>query len=480
MNQHIRILRNTVALAFPYFVNPFISFVLIIMISRYLGVEGLGQYSLIQSYLSLFGTLASLGLTTLIVREVSRRPDEIHVFLFNATLFGLVSSLISITVMDTIVASMGYPQVVVSACIVASVSLIMSTTISYLEGVLRSSERSEYIALAYLVETVLKVAICVLLLLLGYGIIALFVVFVGTRFVALLFMFRSYVRTSGKPVLRLRRDIWLQLTREAVTFASIAIFSGIHLGIDQIILSKLKTLESVGIYSAADRLMQICKALPLAFAAAVLPFLTREHASGAERLPALAGSCLRYVLMAMLPIAVGTAILADEIVSLIYGTKFFSAGSVLRLHIFSILPMGTVFILAEVLIVTDNQKVDLLINIVAACVNVVLCFLFIPYLSEIGAALAVLVTMIIFCGIQIWYIRRRLFNIPILNQIWKPLVATAGMGIVTSLLMAQNLILNVVISAIVYFLLLNMLKALTPEETTFLKGIKGLNIFRKP
>jgi O-antigen/teichoic acid export membrane protein len=479
MNQHTRILRNTVALAFPNLVGPFISFVLIITISRYLGVEGLGQYSLIQSYLSLFTTLASLGLTTLIVREVSRRPDETHVFLFNAALFGVVSSLISITVMDTIVASMGYPQVVVSACIVASLSLITSTTISYLEGVLRSSERSEYIALAYLLETFLKVLTCVVLLLRGYGIMALFVVFVGTRFVALIFMFRAYVKTAGKPVLRLRRDIWLQLSREAVTFASIAIFSSIHLGIDQIILSKLKTIESVGIYDAADRLTEICKALPLAFAAALLPVLTREHALGAERLRTLVASCLRYVLMAMAPLAVGTAILADELVGWIYGTKFFAAGAVLRLHIFSIIPMSMVFILAEVLIVTDNQRVDLLINIVAACLNVLLCFLFIPHLSELGAALAVLVTMIVFCGIQILYIRRRLFNMPFLNLGWKTLAGTAGMGTVTYLLTTQNLIVNVATSAVVYLLLLCVLKALTPGEMTFLKGIAGWGRFPK-
>jgi O-antigen/teichoic acid export membrane protein len=473
MNQRTSIIKNTVALALPNVLNPFVSFVLILVIARYLGVEGLGQYSLIQSYLSLFGTLASLGLTTLIVREVSRRPDEIHVFLFNAALFGMVSSLVSVGAMDAMVAFMGYPHIVVSASFVASISLMTSTTISYLEGVLRSLERSEYIASAYMVETFLKVAICVLLLLQGYGIIALFVVFVGTRFVALLLMFRSYVKAAGKPVLILKREIWLQLSREAVTFASIAVFSSIHLGIDQIILSKLKSLESVGIYSAADRLMEICKALPLAFAAAVLPVLTREHALGADRLPALAGSCLRYAFMAMAPIAVGTAILADEFISLIYGAKFFSAGSVLRLHIFSIVPMSMVFILAEVLIVTDNQRVDLLINIIAACANVALCFLFIPRLSEYGAALAVLVTMTTFFGIQIWYIRHRLFSIPFLSLAWKTCMGTAGMGTATYLLKTQNLILNIAMSAVVYVLLLCVLKALTHEEKTFLRGIVG-------
>ncbi len=199
----------------------------------------------------------------------------------------------------------------------------------------------------------------------------------------------------------------------------------------------------------------------------------------AKKLQALSVSCLRYVFMAMIPIAVGTAILADEIINGIYGTKFFLAGAVLRLHIFSIVPMSIVFILAEVLIVTDNQRTDLLINIVAAFVNVMLCLLFIPRLAEWGAALAVLVTMVIFCGLQTWYIRRRLFSMPFLNGVWKAVASTAAMGTVTYLLKTQNLIVNVTASAAAYFLLLWVLRALTPEEATFLQGIAGSQIFRR-
>ena len=68
------LLKNTVALSIPSAVNPFVSLALVYVVSRRLGVEGMGQYSLLLSYLNIFTTVASLGLGALIVREVVEKP----------------------------------------------------------------------------------------------------------------------------------------------------------------------------------------------------------------------------------------------------------------------------------------------------------------------------------------------------------------------------------------------------------------------
>jgi len=68
------ILKNTFALFLTNLLNPIVSFLLVLVISRYLGVEGLGQYSLVMSYVAIFGALASLGLGSLLVREVAKSP----------------------------------------------------------------------------------------------------------------------------------------------------------------------------------------------------------------------------------------------------------------------------------------------------------------------------------------------------------------------------------------------------------------------
>jgi O-antigen/teichoic acid export membrane protein len=468
MDGRANVFRNTLALAVPNVLNPLISFLLILVISRYRGVTGLGQYSLVMAYLGIFGTLASLGLADLVVREVARNRERLHAFLFNAGLFGAITSVVSLAAMNLMVVAMGYESDLIRACFIASLSLLASTAITYLEAIFRSVERSKHIAFAFVVENSIKVAACVVLLLKGYGIPSLFVVVLATRFLCLSILTYSYIRVLGKPGCSLDPEIWRILAREAPTFTSIAIFSTIHLSLDSIMLSKLKSLDSVGIYSAADRLLAICKTFPIAFASALLPFFTRARLGGLKDLQGEVQNTLRYLMALLIPIVIGTMVLANDFILMIYGAKFAGAGQVLRYHIISLLPFSTVFLLAQVLISTDNQRIDLIINIVAALVNFVLNFMLIPRFAEMGAVIATLTSIVIFNQLQYIYLKKFLFPLSFFSIAYKPLVAAVGMGIVTYLLRDFNLLLSVAVSAIIYGALLLMLKAITYEELIFL------------
>ncbi len=109
------LLKNTLALSIPSAVNPFVSLALVYVVSRKLGVEGMGQYSLLLSYLNIFTTVASLGLGGLIVREVARKPEDVHTLTGNAILFGLVSSIIAMVLMDFGVTFLRYDNELLTA-----------------------------------------------------------------------------------------------------------------------------------------------------------------------------------------------------------------------------------------------------------------------------------------------------------------------------------------------------------------------------
>lgn len=465
------ILKNTFALFLTNLLNPIVSFLLVLVISRYLGVEGLGQYSLVMSYVAIFGALASLGLGSLLVREVAKRPESLHVLFSNAVLFGTVASLITLLGMNAVVASMGYQREVVQASFILSLSLVVSTPAYFVESVFRSVEKSEYIAVTGFIENTVKVALCILLAVLGYGIVPICGVILATRVFALVLFIYFYVKVLGRPAWGFRPDIWLFLAREAPFFAGIVIFSTIHLSVDQIILSKLKSIEAVGIYSASDRLLSICKTFPLAFSSALLPFFTKEFSAGTAQLRDLSVASCRYMFLLALPLVAGTAILSDQMINLIYGQKFSASGPLLTVQIFSLIPFGLAYMFASVLIATGNQKVDMTINMVAALLNIALNFVLISWLAEMGAVIATLTTIVVFHQLQVRYVRKHLFAISFPPLMYKALLATLIMGVVTYLMRDLHVLINVAVSAAVYFVAALVLKALTPEEIRFLRGL---------
>ncbi len=471
MTERNSILKNTVALAVPNVLNPVVSFLLILLISRYLGVQGLGEYSLILSYFGIFSTLASLGLADLLVREAARRPGEMHNLFANALLFGVVSSLAAMLGMNAVVVMLDYQREIVLASFICSFALIASTSATYAEAMFRSRELSEYVALYYVVENAIRVGVCVFLLHRGFGIPALFYAFMGTRVLGVFFIYVLYLRVLGRPTWSQNREMWKLLAGQAATFASIAVFSTIHLSVDQIMLSKLANIESVGIYSAADRLLTICKTFPAAFASALLPFFTKAYVDGRNTLVDLVMKSIRYLMLTLLPVVIGTVILADSFIVLIYGAKFMESVEVLRLHIVSLIPFSLVFLLAQTLIATDKQAVDLKINVVAAVLNVVLNFALIPPLGVIGSVLATLITVVAFYFLQNVYIRSYLFSVSLAQVSVRPLAAALGMGVVTYGLRGQNVFLNVAISAMAYFGLAWVLRAVSREDVRALAAI---------
>ncbi len=475
MRTYAAIIHNTLALAVPSILNPLISFLLVLVISRYMGVEGLGKYSLVLSYAAIFSTLASMGLGDLCVREVARDRSQAHVYLVNAVSMGIAASLVSMAAMNAMVFGMGYETDILWAAVICSLSIPASTAIGFMEAIFRSLERSYYVAGSFVAENVVRVVVCVWLLLTGHGIIPVFTAIFASRIFGMLLLFGFYVRVMGFPKVGLNSGILRFLLSEAPTFASIAIFSTIHLSVDQIMLSKLQGLEAVGLYSAADRLLSISKTVPVAFSAALLTFFSREHASSPGNLRALCIDGLRFTALAVLPLVVGTCILADRFIELLYGSQFAQAGAILRVHMISLIPFSTVYILAQVLIATNNQRVDLVINVMAALVNIALNFVLIPFLGTMGAVVATLVTILLFNQAQYWYIKQRLFSLPMLSSMLRPIVASLIMGGCTFLLRDTSIIISIFVSAAVYLVLIVRTGCLTSDEINGLLRFVGIN-----
>lgn len=459
------LLKNTIALSAPNWANPFVSLLLVYVLSRRLGVEGMGQYALLSSYLSVFTTIASLGLGGLIVREISRNPEEIHTLTVNSLLFGLLSSLIAIIIMDSITGLLHYDRELLLALIIGSVSLIPASCSRFMESAFLAVERTEFIALGQFFDNLTKVILCTIFVLLGHGIVAISTMTVLARVLGLGLLLIFYLNTIGILRVKLDRNVWAMLLKGSPTFLGIAIFSSIYLNIDVILLSKLANVSSVGIYSAASKINQLCVIVPTALSFAVLPTFSRSFVHGLDSLRKKTELSIHYILVICLPLTAGIIVLANRLIFLIYGQEFAGSAPILRLIAPSLVFYSLTLILSQALIAANYQRIDLAINIVAAILAVGLNCLLIPRFAEFGAALAGVFTVLIFAILQIIFVVRNMFTVRLIQIAIKPLLASIGMVIVTYALRDTNLLTNYLISTLVYFAFLVFLKGLYPPST---------------
>lgn len=87
-----RALKNAGILVALRFLLPLLSFALIVVLSRTLGAEGLGRYSLVFSFLTIFSAVSALGLGTVISREGAGDSQRLSTVVPTALLLGGVTA----------------------------------------------------------------------------------------------------------------------------------------------------------------------------------------------------------------------------------------------------------------------------------------------------------------------------------------------------------------------------------------------------
>src|SRR5271169_646450 len=98
MSRLSAVLRNTGYLAFAETAKPALSFVLILVIARTLGRDGMGSYTIILTFTSLFELIATFGVGPLIVRGIASDPDRLSFYANGAIGVAIVATAIVLPV----------------------------------------------------------------------------------------------------------------------------------------------------------------------------------------------------------------------------------------------------------------------------------------------------------------------------------------------------------------------------------------------
>src|SRR5262245_34776461 len=184
MDPRSRIAKNTTVLILLRVVTPLLSLALVAAVSRFLGADGLGRYSLAFTFLLFFNTIAPLGLHALITREGARDGVALDTILANAIVLGTVGSIASMLLMMAVGGMLGYDAATRSAMALLSLALLPSALGAYFDAAFAALERMECIALTTLADNAFKIGLGLTVLLLGYGLDAVILAAVVARFLA--------------------------------------------------------------------------------------------------------------------------------------------------------------------------------------------------------------------------------------------------------------------------------------------------------
>ncbi|HMC83670.1 MAG TPA: flippase [Candidatus Polarisedimenticolia bacterium] len=409
-----RTLHNTALLISFEIANPLLSILLVGTMTRTLGAEGTGAYNLLLNYFFVAHSFTSLGLNSLVTREVSRDHHAARRHLCSSISLGLPTSLLMAVAVVLVIHLAGYSPEVVRGAGWVALSLLPSIIILYSESIFIAFEKVRYMVGLTMLENAAKVVTGLWLLHHGYGVVALMSSFAGFRFLNLLLNLTVFHFRIAPLRWDYDWEIMQKLIRNVPVFGTIFIVAALYLRTDVFMLSKLGTLAAVGYYTTGYRLFAIAQVVPKSFNTSIYPVFSKLFHESQDSYQKASGLAVRYILVVLLPIAAGIGELAEPVVRLLFGPGFEASASVLKVVIWTLVPYGIVRVLASLLFASNRQHIDLKVNLMGLATNVLLNVLLIPRFGILGCAWAALLSMCCFLGYQCFFLRGEVG--PVLRQ----------------------------------------------------------------
>ena len=178
---------------------------------------------------------------------------------------------------------------------------------------------------------------------------------------------------------------------------------------------------------------------------------------------------MQYLFILGLPLTVGTMLLSDQIILLIYGDQFVPSIAALQILAWDIILFFTYVSLGTILQAINKQNQVAIAAGVCAVINVILNIILIPYFSYIGAAIATIATETVLCGLYFYFVSKYLHRMPLHKLIIKPLIACSAMVLLIYFCGGINVAVLVISAALLYFVVLYLIKGFSKEDFDLLR-----------
>ncbi|KAF5411571.1 MAG: hypothetical protein C5S47_03530 [Candidatus Methanogasteraceae archaeon] len=466
-----RVAKNVAALFTAHFVVAFLLLALSVVIARTLGDVAFGKYSFVVALTAIFAIFSDLGYNTLMVRDVARDPAQAGRYLKNILGIRLMLSLIIFTVIVIIINVTGYHADMKNLIYVFAIYTLILSISDVFKMVFRASERMQYESAITIISNIVRVVLGVLVLLRGYGLMGIALVFLFYSLLDLLLSFLVCKTRFVRPGVALDPGFWKGTVTVALPMGLITILSLVYARTDTIMLAIMDGVAVVGWYNAAYNLVLGFTPIPHLFMNAILPLMSRLYVSSKDSLVMGYEKAFTYLLISGLPIAMGMSLLADEIILFLYGEQFANSVIALEILAWDVLLIFICLPLGFMLVAINRQNRMAVIVGGCALLNIILNLILIPGFSYIGAAIATLITETVLFLAYFYVISKYLYKLPLHRIVMRPLIATTVTALFIQLCSGLNLIVVIISATALYLVVLYLIGGFDKDDRRLLSAL---------
>jgi O-antigen/teichoic acid export membrane protein len=445
--------------------------------ARYLGAEGFGVISFSLSFIGIFGVFSDLGLSMLALREIARDKTLVEKYLNNIISIKLILNFLFIGLIVLAIHNNNFPKMTIKIIYLAALSNILSSFSGLFYSVFQAFERMEFQSIGMILNSILMLMGSLLAIFVGLDVVGFVYVYIIVNSIILGYNISICLRKFANPIPKFDFNFWWPAIEKSLPFGLTSMFVTIYYYIDNIMLSLMipNANEVIGWYNAAYKLVLMLLFMRTILHSSTFPLMAKLFIISKDSLRLACERLFKYSFIIAFPIAVGTTILSQKFITLIYGSEY--GPSVIALQI---LIWSDVIIFANFtprLFEAINKQFEFTkIAMLGAIINIILNIILIQKFSYIGAATATCLTefIILVISYKIFFKTEYAFSYKfIFRIIAKVTFAGTLMGCFTYVYINLNLIILIILSALVYLTILYFINIFDKMDINLIYNLIG-------
>ncbi len=441
---------------------------------RYLGVSDFGIMNFAISFTTIMSIFTDLGISTYVTRDLSRSPELSQKYIGNAIPLKIFLSTLTFIVTLAILFIMDYDILTKEVVLVFALQTIFLNMGWLFNGVFQAFGKMKYQAIGIIINSSLILLGSILLTYFNLGLMAVALTYMAGSLITLIYLYINLRDKITIPKFQINFNFWKKSVKEAVPFGITSIFTTIYYMIDTVMISFIVGSFAVGIYSSAYKIITVFTTIYMVYNYVVFPLMSKFYKDSEDLLKISYEKSVKYLVLIMLPFAIGITIYSQDIIVLICGKNYILAESVLKILIWNVLFVMVNGASTNLLNSSGNELAVTKINGLACLINVILNIFLIYYLSYIGASIATVITGIVVFTLMMYIILKNSYR-PNKNLIYEILkICISGLILAVVLLILNlSMWLALPIAIIVYLAGIYLTKSLDSTDKFIIREIIG-------
>lgn len=460
-----RAARNATAIAAASVIGRGAQFGWQLALAPWLGVAAYGVYGTVGALMAVGASIANFSMGTIVVRDVSRRPEQAGKYL-TASLF-LQTLLALAAYLAVNAAGTGYAGEIQAFVALAGINLFIDSLGNMCHDLLLAQERMLVTSATTVGHLLLLIALAGLALVNGFGLPGVYIATMVAGSVRSLTLWLLVLHGGVRPQWPLDREVAWPLLLNSLPLAVSAFLSLTYQHLDKLMTTLLIGTTGTGYLTAAFVIIfGVVELLNTTVLLALYPLMSRYYGDGRNPMFGFIIEKLAFFNpLVSLPIALTLSIFAAEITVPLFGEDFRPTAGVLRILIWFAVVTMIAAVLARGLVIQNRQRFLLALRVIGLTANVVLNLLLLPTLGVQGAAIASV------CA-EAFVVVLLLRNFEATGWDWRRLalrwrrLAAVGAGVALAMLALRSVhpALGIAVGLAIYLAGILVLRVLAPDD----------------